>query len=66
MNIYEVRHDGHYLGGLSIVVAVDEVQATELTKAAIPEHGLKTDGIRVVRRLDIETPRCYVLDDGDY
>lgn len=66
MNIYEVRHDGHFLGGLSVVVAVDESHAIELTKAAIAAHGLKIDGIRVIRRLDQETPRCYVLDDGDY
>lgn len=66
MNIYEVRHDGHYLGGLSIVIAVDEAHAIELTKAAIPTHGLRVDGIRVIQRLDQEMPRCYVLDDGDY
>ncbi len=66
MNIYEVRHDGHYLGGLSIVVADNEAQAVELTKAAIVEHGLKTDGIKVVRALGVTEPRCYVLDNGDY
>lgn len=25
MNVYEVRHDGHWLGGVSVVVAKDEV-----------------------------------------
>lgn len=66
MNVYEVRHDGHYLGGLSVVVADDEKQAIELTKPAIKEHGLACDGIRVVRKLSVDKPHCYVLDDGDY
>lgn len=66
MNIYEVRHDGHYLGGLSIVIAETEIQAIELTRAAIIEHGLSTKGISVVRPLKVDEPRCYVLDDGDY
>ena len=65
-NIYEVRHGGHYSGDLSIVVASDEVQAAELTKAAIQEHGIKTEGIEVRRRLNTDIPRCFVLDDGDY
>jgi hypothetical protein len=66
MNIYEVRHDGHYLGGLSIVFAENEAQAVELTKAAIVEHGLSTKGITVMRPLKTDEPRCYVLDNGDY
>jgi hypothetical protein len=66
MNVYEVRHDGHYLGGLSIVVAESEEHAVLLTKLAIVEHGCKTDGINVVRLLDMSQPCCYVLDDGDY
>lgn len=65
-NVYEVQHDGHYIGGKSIVVASDEAQAVELTKAALPEHGLKTDGIKVLRRLNTDLPRCFVVDDGDY
>ena len=66
MNVYEVTHDGHHLSGRSIVVAADEAQAIKLTKAAIPEHGLKTEGIEVMRRLNTDVPRCYVIDDGDY
>lgn len=66
MNIYEVRHAGHFLGGLSIVVAEDEERARALTAEAIIEHGLKTEGIEVVRRLNLEKERCFVLDDGDY
>lgn len=66
MNVYEVHHDGHYLGGLSIVVAKDEARALALTKFAMAEHGLKADGIHIARRLNIEEERCFVLDDGDY
>lgn len=66
MNVYEVRHDGHYLGGLSVVIAENEDQAIKLTADAIVGHGLKPDGIRVARRLKTDLPHCYVLDDGDY
>lgn len=66
MNVYEVRHDGHFLGGLSVVMAETEEQAIELTKEAIVGHGLKTDGITVERQLRTDRPHCYVLDNGDY
>lgn len=66
MNVYEVRHDGHYLGGLSIVIAESDAQALELTEVAIKEHGLSIKGCQVVRALRIDRPHCYVLDDGDY
>lgn len=65
-NIYEVEHDGHFLGGKSIVVAADEAAAVELTKLALPSHGLKTEGIRVRRRLSLDFPKCFVIDDGNY
>lgn len=66
MNVYEVRHDGIWLGGLSIVVAPDEARALALTKFAMVEHKLKTDGIRVVRKLNLEQEHCFVLENGDY
>ena len=66
MNVYEVRHDGHYLGGLSIVVAESEERALALTKFAVVEHGLSVSNVRVVRKLNLEQERCFVLDDGDY
>lgn len=66
MNVYEVRHDGHYLGGLSIVVAENEFQALELAVEAVRAHGLSPNGCKVVRPLSLERPFCYVLDDGDY
>lgn len=66
MNVYEVRHDGHFLGGLSVVIAETEEQAIALTREAIVGHGLKTDDIKVARRLKTDIPHCYVLDNGDY
>jgi hypothetical protein len=66
VNVYEVRHNGIWLGGLSIVVAESEVRALALTKFAMIEHHLSVDDIRVVRQLNLQQEHCYVLDNGDY
>jgi hypothetical protein len=66
MNVYEFRHGGHYLGGLSIVVAESLLQAIELTRAALIEHKLSPNGMQFVRQINTEVPRCFVLEDGDY
>lgn len=67
MNVYEVHHDGHYLGGLSIVVAATEERAIELTRVAIAEHGCDpTKPVEVVRTLPVDKEHCFVLDNGDY
>lgn len=66
MNVYEVRHEGHYLGGLSVVVAESEERALSLTKFALVERGLSSNNVYVARKLNLEVERCFVLDDGDY
>jgi hypothetical protein len=66
MNVYEVRHEGHYLSGVSIVVAKDEARAEHLTKLALVEHGLPAAHIWEVRKLNVEAERCFVLNNGDY
>ena len=65
MNVYEARHAGHGLGGLSIIVAETEEQAMELLLKALDAHGLKREHARIVRRLNTDEPRCFVLDEGD-
>lgn len=66
LNVYEVRHAGIWLGGLSIVVAESEEKALALTKFALVERSLSADNIQVVRKLNLTEPNCFVLNDGDY
>ena len=46
-------HSGHWLGGLSIVVAESEARALSLVKFALVEHGLPAANINVVRSLNL-------------
>lgn len=56
---------GHYpVGASAVVVAHSEDEARELLGAALKEHGLKFNG--TLRRINITTPRAFVLTDGDY
>lgn len=65
-NVYEAHHHGVWLSGVSIVVADTEDQAMELLLAELKAHGLKTDRAKIMRRLNIDDARCFVLWDGDY
>jgi hypothetical protein len=66
LNVYQMEHNGHWLGGRSIAIAESEAQAIELTNDAIVEHGCTTGDTKVVRKLMMDKPRCYVIDNGDY
>lgn len=66
MNVYEVTHDGIYLGGRSIVVAPNVDRALALTKFALVELKLDVDNIRIARAFDLNQELCVVVDNGDY
>lgn len=66
LNIYEVHHDGVWLNGISIVVAQDEARALHLTKLALTQKKISTEGVSVYRRIHPDDERAYVVWDGDY
>ncbi len=66
MNVYEVRHKGDYLNGVSIVVADSEAQALELARTEVERHGLDMESVTLARRLNTDVPRCFVVWDGYY
>ena len=66
MNVYEAHHSGHYLGGVSIIVAETEEAAWTLLTAALMEHGLPLTNAKIMRRLNTDEPRCFVVWNGNY
>lgn len=67
MNIYTcVDHDGHWVGVASVVVAETEDQARALLAAEIKTHGLDASKPFTLRKISTESPRAFVLCDGDY
>jgi hypothetical protein len=68
MNIYTCTdHDGFYpVGAASVVVANTEDEARQLLVAALNDHGLKGEKPFILRRININTPRAFILVDGDY
>lgn len=67
MDVYTCTdHDGHSIGVASVVVANSEPEARGLLKAALHEHGLDENKPFMLRRINTETPRAFVLQDGDH
>ena len=66
MNVYTCKHDGHYLGGYSVVVAHDEAEARELLAAELRSHGLNLEPSATVESLPLTEARAVVLFNGDY
>ena len=67
MNVYTCTdHDGHWVGGASVIVANSEHEARELLKAELYEHGLDSNKPFTLRQINTEKPRAFVLQDGDY
>lgn len=68
MNIYTCTdHEGHYpVGVASVVVANSEDEARKLLEAELAAHGLKNQEPFTLRRIQIERPQAFVLNDGDY
>lgn len=60
-------HDGHYpVGVASVVVAATEDEARHLLQAELITHGLNAKKPFTLRRINSESPRAFVLLDGDY
>lgn len=68
MNIYVCTdHDGHWpVGVCSVVVANDESEASCLLGLALREHGLNGNKPFTLRRLSTDSPKAFVLLDGEY
>lgn len=59
-------HNTHWpVGGASIVVATDEIQARSLLDSALIDDSLKPDDY-TLREIMLDTPYAEVLCDGDY
>jgi hypothetical protein len=59
-------HRGHYpVGVCSIVFANSEHEARGLLLAELHEHGLDK-GNFTLRKLSMDKPKAFVLNDGDY
>jgi hypothetical protein len=63
-----IDHDNRSVGVASVVVAADEAEAKHLLDAELATHGLKPFASRsyTLREILTETPRAFVLQDGDY
>lgn len=67
MNVYTcVDHDGHWVGGASVVVAPSEEEARRLLLVELQSHGLNGNKLFTLRQINIAEPRAFVLQDGDY
>jgi hypothetical protein len=60
-------HDGHFpVGVCSVVVAHSEAEARGLLKAELHKLVLDENKPFTLRRLSLESPKAFVLLDGDY
>lgn len=60
-------HDGHYVGGASVVVAFSEPEARGLLDAELRTHGLNpNDPVYTLREIGQGAPVAVVLRNGDY
>lgn len=60
-------HKGHWVGGASVIVAPDESEARRLLVQELAAHGLNQGDEPVsLLLINIDSPRAYVLRDGDY
>jgi hypothetical protein len=60
-------HDGYYpVGVCSVVTAGSEDEARRLLQAALHEHGLDETKPFTLRRLSTDSPRAFVLLNGEY
>jgi hypothetical protein len=68
LNVYTCSdHDGQWpIGGASVVVAESEAMARELLIAALRDHGIRQGGAFTLKLIDIDRPRAFVLNDGEY
>lgn len=65
--VFACKHDGHYLSGYSVVVAISKREALELLTEALVGHGLKTDPAELkLTEIDLTHSRAIVLWDGNY
>jgi hypothetical protein len=68
MNVYTCTdHEGHWVGVASVVVASDEAEARRLLVAELETHGLYQCAKPFeMRRINLDAPKAFVLQDGDY
>ena len=64
--VFTCSHDGHYLTGYSVIVAISRGQARELLIEELARNGLElTDEIEF-KEIDLIRRQAIVLFNGDY
>jgi hypothetical protein len=59
-------HDGHYVGGASVVWAPSEDEARTLLMKELPKAGLRPERPFTLKEVDLSEPFALILRDGDY
>jgi hypothetical protein len=59
-------HDGHFLSGISVIVAETELKAVNSLKKELEKAGLDPDKKFTLQELDITTRQVDMLFNGDY
>lgn len=65
MKVFSINHDGHYIGGHSIVVAETETKAKNSLKKELLKKGLEPD-IYGVYEVDTTKRNVIMTSDGQY
>lgn len=64
--VFIVRHGGHYMPGISLVVSDTDENIEELLRPKLEKEGLAYGEIKSVKHLKLNKQGAYVLENGDY
>lgn len=65
MKVFIAEHDGHHLGGYSVIVANTKEEAMNMLKHELWQQKLRTDGIEI-EEVDTTQYSVNILFNGDY
>lgn len=65
--VFTASHSGHYMGGVSVVVASSEEEAREMIVAELALQGIKQDPNKItLSKVNTRKKGVDVLFNGDY
>jgi hypothetical protein len=64
--LWHARHGGVWLDGASIISATTEEEARSLLLAEMAANGIGDEPIYEIKQIDMSTPKCVVIWNGDY
>lgn len=65
LKVFTANHEGHWLGGCSVVVAENKDEAYEILSKELGYQGLNVS-YGAIQEIDLYTPAAHVLFNGDY